>query len=288
MRLAPDANVPLVAPPRWVSLHIEAPDGSERERVVQMLMDGGAGAVQEVGSALLTHLQEGVALDTLCAELGRAGAVVQRIALGEVDWSTRWVTRVGVQRIGRIAVAPPWMRDDIADAEIPIEIEPAMAFGTGEHETTRGVLTLMQSLVAPGALVADLGSGSGVLAIAAAKLGAGRVVAIEMDPDAIGNAIENVERNGVAEQVTVLQGDAAALLPLVAPVSLVLANIISSVVMELSPIMARALPPGGKAVISGILVTEREHLLTSLAADGWVLESELREGEWWSSVIARQ
>jgi ribosomal protein L11 methyltransferase len=277
-----------VAPPRWVSLHIEAPDGPVRERVVQMLVDGGAGAVQELGSALLTHLEEGAGLDALCAELARAGAAVQRTALGEVDWSTRWVTRVGVQRIGRIAVAPPWMSEEIADAEIPIVIEPAMAFGTGEHETTRGVLTLMQSLVEPGALVADLGSGSGVLAIAAAKLGAGRVVAIEMDPDAIGNAIENVERNGVASQVTVLQGDAAALLPLVAPVSLVLANIISSVVIELSPIMARALPSGGKAVISGILVTEREHLLTSLAADGWTLESELREGEWWSSVIARQ
>ena len=193
-----------------------------------------------------------------------------------------------MQRIGRIAVAPPWRSGDIADAEIPILIEPAMAFGTGEHETTRGVLTLMQNLVAPGALVADLGSGSGVLAIAAAKLGAGRVVAIEMDPDAIGNATENVERNGVAPQVIVLQGDAAALLPLVAPVSLVLANIISSVIIELSPIMARALPPGGRAVISGILVTERENLLASLAADGWTLESELREGEWWSSVIARQ
>jgi ribosomal protein L11 methyltransferase len=192
-----------------------------------------------------------------------------------------------VQRIGRIAVAPPWMSDDIASAEIPILIEPAMAFGTGEHETTRGVLALMQSLVEPGMLVADLGSGSGVLAIAAAKLGAGRVVAIEMDPDAIGNAMENVERNRVAAQVTVLQGDAAALLPLVAPVSLVLANIISSVVIELSPLMHRALPPGGRAVISGILVNEREHCLSSLAVDGWILESELREGEWWSSVIAR-
>jgi ribosomal protein L11 methyltransferase len=127
-----------------------------------------------------------------------------------------------------------------------------------------------------------------VLAIAAAKLGAGRVVAIEMDPDAIGNAIDNVDRNGVAAQVTVLQGDAAALLPLVAPVSLVVANIISSVVMELSPLMRRALPPGGRAVISGILVTEREHLLSSLALDGWRLESELREGEWWSSVIVRE
>jgi ribosomal protein L11 methyltransferase len=288
MRLAPDAVAAIVASPKWVSLRIEAADDAARERLVQMLMDGGAGAVQELGSALLTHLQEGEALDALCADLEREGAMLERTALGEVDWSTRWVTRVGVQRIGRIAVAPPWVSDEIADAEIPILIEPAMAFGTGEHETTRGVLSLMQSHVEPGAFVADLGSGSGVLAIAAAKLGAGRVVAIEMDPDAIGNSIENVEMNGVASQVTVLQGDAAALLPLVAPVSLILANIISSVVIELSPMMARALPPGGKAVISGILVTEREHLLTSLAADGWVLESELREGEWWSSVIARQ
>lgn len=274
--------------PRWVSLHIDAPEGAVRERVVGMLVDGGAAAVQELGAELLTHLQEGAALDDLCDSLERTGARVRQTALGEVDWSTRWVTRVGVQRVGRIAVAPPWMSDDVADAEIPVLIEPAMAFGTGEHETTRGVLALMQSLVEPGALVADLGAGSGVLAIAAAKLGAARVVAIEMDPDAIGNAMENVERNGVAAQVTVLQGDAAALLPLVAPVSLVLANIISSVVIELSPVMHRALPSGGRAVISGILVSEREHLLSSLAVDGWVLESELREGEWWSSVIVRQ
>jgi ribosomal protein L11 methyltransferase len=274
--------------PRWVSLHIDVPEGAVRERVVAMLLDGGAGAVQELGPELLTHFQEGEAVDELCDSLERAGASVRQTALGQVDWSTRWITRVGVQRVGRIAVAPPWMRNDIADVEIPILIEPAMAFGTGEHETTRGVLALMQSLVEPGALVADLGAGSGVLAIAAAKLGAARVVAIEMDPDAIGNAMENVERNGVASQVTVLEGDAAALLPLVAPVSLVLANIISSVVIDLSPIMHRALPSGGRAVISGILVSEREHVVSSLTVDGWILESELREGEWWSSVIVRR
>src|SRR4051812_44014871 len=268
MRLAPDLDARQAMSQRWVSLHIEARDETSRERVIEMLVSGGAGAVQEVGAALLTHLQEGPELDTLCESIAAVGATVERTPLGEVDWSTRWVTRVGVQRIGRIAVAPPWMHSEIADAEIPILIEPAMAFGTGEHETTRGVLALMQSLVEPGAFVADLGAGSGVLAIAAARLGAGRVVAIEMDPDAIGNANENVERNGVAAQVTVLQGDAAALLPLVSPVSLVVANIISSVVMELSPVMHRALPPGGKAVISGILVNEREHLLSSLALDG--------------------
>ena len=285
--MAPDAVAPAVRAPSWVALHVEAPEGVVRDRVIQMLMEGGAGAVQELGSALQTHLIAGAPLDALCSAVTAAGATVRRTDLGEVDWGAQWVTRVGVQRIGRIAVAPPWMRGDIADSEIPIVIEPAMAFGTGEHETTRGVLALMQNLVEPDMLVADLGSGSGVLAIAAAKLGADRVVAIEMDPDAIGNALENVERNGVSPRVTVLQGDAAALLPLVAPVSLVLANIISSVIIELSPIISRALPSGGKAVIGGILVTERDHLLASLSADGWTLESELREGEWWSSVIAR-
>ena len=284
----PDLAAPNAATPRWVSLRIDAPAGPVHDRVIEMLVDGGAGAVQELDAALLTHLQEGAALDALCEALEDAGATVRQTSLGDVDWSTRWVTRVGVQRIGRLAVAPPWMSEEIADAEIRILIEPAMAFGTGEHETTRSVLALMQPLVEPGAFVADLGSGSGVLAIAAARLGASRVVAIEMDPDAIGNAMENVERNGVGAQVTVLQGDASVLLPLVAPVTLVLANIISSVLIELSPLMYRALPSGGKAVISGILVSEREHLLSSLAVDGWRLESELREGEWWSSVIARQ
>ena len=284
----PDLAAPNAATPRWVSLRIDAPAGPVHDRVIEMLVDGGAGAVQELDAALLTHLQEGAALDALCEALEDAGATVRQTSLGDVDWSTRWVTRVGVQRIGRLAVAPPWMSEEIADAEIQILIEPAMAFGTGEHETTRSVLALMQPLVEPGAFVADLGSGSGVLAIAAARLGASRVVAIEMDPDAIGNAMENVERNGVGAQVTVLQGDASVLLPLVAPVTLVLANIISSVLIELSPLMYRALPSGGKAVISGILVSEREHLLSSLAVDGWRLESELREGEWWSSVIARQ
>jgi ribosomal protein L11 methyltransferase len=282
----PEVAAPAERAARWVALRLLAPE-SARERVIGMLVDGGAAAVQEDGEALLTHLPEGEVLDALCGALAALGVTVERTALGVVDWSARWVTQVGVQRVGRVAVAPPWMREAIADAEIPILIEPAMAFGTGEHETTRGVLALMQPLVRPGMLVADLGSGSAILAIAAAKLGAARVVAIELDPDAIGNAEANVKANGVMQQVTVLQGDAAALLPLLAPVSLIFANIVSSVVAELSPVMRDALPPGGKAVISGILVTERERLLASLAGDGWTLESEYLEGDWWSSVIAR-
>ena len=145
-----------------------------------------------------------------------------------VDWSTAWRTQLRAHTVGLLTVTPPWLAAPFLP-ERTIVIDPAMAFGTGDHATTRGVLGLMQDVVRAGDVVADLGSGSGVLAIAAAKLGAARVAAIESDPDAIGNAEENVAANDVAGRVVVIEGDATVLLPLVAPVRVVLANIISEI-----------------------------------------------------------
>src|SRR5262249_39385297 len=139
------------------------------------------------------------------------------------DWSERWKQSLTAQRVGRLTITPPWLASEL-DPKATIVIEPAMAFGTGDHATTRSVVRMLQEVVRAGDSVADLGAGSAVLAIAAAKLGAGRVVAIEIDPDAISNAEENVVRNGVADRVTVLEGDAGLLLPLVAPVRVVTAN----------------------------------------------------------------
>jgi ribosomal protein L11 methyltransferase len=139
--------------------------------------------------------------------------------------------------------------------------------------------------VRAGDVVADLGAGSAVLAIAAAKLGAGRVAAIEVDPDAIGNAMENVTRNGVADRVTVIEGDAAALLSLVAPVDIITANIISSVLMELLPDIRSALRRGGHAILSGILTSERDAMLAVLS-NGWRVVDEDAEDVWWSATIA--
>jgi ribosomal protein L11 methyltransferase len=166
-------------------------------------------------------------------------------------------------------------------------IDPGMAFGTGEHETTRGALRLLSRVVRAGDVVADLGAGSAVLAIAAAKLGAARVAAIEMDPDAIGNAEANVIRNGVADRVRVIEGFAQMLLPLVAPVRVVTANIISSVVIELLPAIMSALVDDGQAVLSGILRDERDSMLAVLGESGWRVEGEDAEGEWWSTIVAR-
>lgn len=263
-------------------------ESPQRDAIVAALIAAGAAGVQEVDDGLRTHLPEGAELGEVENAVRAAGsdASVSFSDAGEIDWQTRWPARVGVRQVGRIAVAPPWLAHEIADAEIPIVIEPATAFGTGEHETTRGILALMQRTILPGDVVSDLGAGSAVLSIAAAKLGASRVAAVELDEQAIGNAQENVDRNGVSDRVTIIHGDAALLLPLLAPVRVILANIISGVIVELAPAMRAALAPGGRVIVSGILVSERDALLAAIEPLGFELREEIADGEWWSAELA--
>lgn len=271
----------------WLSVTVRAP--AARDAVVQALFDGGCAGVQEIGPDLVTIMPGDADAAAIVQRVltADADARVETALVPEVDWTEQWKRGITAHRVGRLVVAPPWLAADY-NAASTIVIEPAMAFGTGEHATTRGVLRLLGDVVAPGARVADLGAGSAVLSIAAAKLGAARVVAIELDPDAIGNAEDNVRVNGVANVVTVLEGDAALLLPLVAPVDLVLANIISSVLVELLPAIGEALVAGGHAILSGILREERDDLAQVLTDTGWHILAEDHEEIWWSAVIARR
>jgi ribosomal protein L11 methyltransferase len=207
--------------------------------------------------------------------------------LADVNWAEEWKKGIGAHEVSALVISPPWLAHRYDPART-IVIEPAMAFGTGEHATTRGVIHLLQHVIRAGDHVADLGSGSAVLSIAAAKLGAARVAAIEMDHDSIANAEENVRRNDVADRVVVIEGDARTLLPLVAPVRIVMANILSHVVIDLLPTIGAALEEGGFAILSGILVVERESLLEELSANGWRVVSEHDEDIWWSATIARR
>ena len=260
----------------------------DRALVAAALFSVGSQGVHDDGPALVTHFPPATDIGAVCAAVldADAAATIDISDAPDIDWTEAWKHGVGVQEVGRLTVVPPWHAEG-RDPSTTIIIEPGMAFGTGEHQTTRRVLGLMQDVIRRGDLVADLGAGSAVLSIAAVKLGAARAVAIEMDPDAIENAEENVARNGESDRVTVIEGDAALLLPLVAPVRVVLANIISSVLVELLPSIHAALGEGGQAILSGILVDEREHMLDVLAHD-WRVEDEAREGQWWSVAIARR
>jgi ribosomal protein L11 methyltransferase len=271
---------------RWLSVRVRP--GSQRDAVVAALFRLGAQGIQEVDDQLVTLLaDDSMADDVTCAVLAASpDARIETEPAQRVDWTERWKSALHAHVVGPLVVAPPWLAD-ASDPNRTVVIDPGMAFGTGEHATTRGVIRLLPSVLRDGDRVADLGAGSAVLSIAAVKLGARHSFAIEVDPDAIGNAEENVARNGVSGRVAVLEGDATLLLPLVAPVDVVLANIISSVLVPLLPLMASALVPRGHAILSGILREERSEMLTALDAGGWRVEREDIEDIWWTVAIAR-
>jgi ribosomal protein L11 methyltransferase len=273
----------------WSRVAIEPSAASLRDLVATAMFEAGAEGVHEDGLALVTHLAGDVDAHEFVARVRAADEDLRAdvSALDDTDWSERWRDRITAHALGGLTVTPPWLAAG-RDPATTIVIEPAMAFGTGEHPTTRGVVRLMQGVIRAGDAVADLGAGSAVLAIAAAKLGAGRVFAIELDHDSIANAEENVARNAVGDRVVVLEGDAAAFLGMVAPVRVVLANIISSVLVELLPSIDLALAEDGVAILSGILVEERPRMLEALAAQGWRVEGEDAEEAWWSVRIARK
>ena len=274
-----------VAP--WHSVRVRA-SGEARELAMAALFAAGSQGVLEEPDALLTHFPPEADVTRVRDAVLEAvpGAEVELDLTDGTDWAEAWKSRVRIHELGTLVVSPPWLAVG-RDPARTIVIDPGMAFGTGEHATTRGVVRLMQDVVRDGDLVADLGAGSAVLAIAAAKLGASRVVAIELDAEAIPDAEENVRVNGVAGQVTVLQGDALQLLPLVAPVRIVLANIISSVLVDLLPHIGRALAPDGVAILSGILQEERAFMLSVLGSSGWRIVAEDAEDIWWSVTVVR-
>ena len=269
----------------WVEIRVSG--AIDREAVIDALFQCGSQGVEEAGADIVTHLPSGSPEDEIRGAILLADprSLVQMRDASPVDFSG-WRADVKSHRLGSLTVSPPWLGDE-SDPASTIVIDPAMAFGTGEHATTRGAIRLMQRVITSESTVADLGAGSAILSIAAAKLGAARAIAIELDHDAAGNAAENIRANGVAGRVHFVEGDAFTLLPLVAPVSVVFANILSSVLVELLPVIHDSLAPAGHAILSGILFEEREMMLDQIGRGDWRVEAEDSEEEWWSVLISR-
>ncbi len=271
----------------WLAVRVAGASATTRDAISAALINAGAAGVQEDRQDLVTYLPDDAPLDGVRGAVAAdETAVLELRQASPAEIDRQWPSTVGISRAGRFVIAPPWLAPS-ADGDIVIVIDPAMAFGTGEHPTTRGVLRLMEGVVRPGDRVADLGTGSAVLAIAAARLGASRVAAIELDADAIGNAEENVRVNAASDRVVVIEGDAETLLAHVAPVRVVLANIISSVLIEMLPAIRSSLSADGVAIFSGILLDEREDFVAALAREGWRVEEEGVEDVWWTTVTRR-
>ena len=245
-------------------------------------------AVEERDDGLLvTVAEDEVAAELLEAALAAEAPVATvRRALKAVDWSTRWRQGLGPRRIGRLTVMPSWTAG--AGRTGPsVVLDPETAFGSGEHGSTRGALALLERHLRRGDRVLDLGSGSGIIAIAAAALGAVRATGVELDAEANEVAARNAARNGVAERVTFLEGDAADLAPLLGPCELLVSNILRSVNTRLLPAITAALAPGGLAVFAGMEAPEADGFRPLLLRAGLVPKDETVDAGWWA-VAARR
>ncbi|HET7599989.1 MAG TPA: 50S ribosomal protein L11 methyltransferase [Gemmatimonadales bacterium] len=258
-----------------------------RESVGAWLAARTGHAVEERGDGtLVTFAASEPEADRLIAEVraeAGGGVEVSRRPIEPVDWSTRWRDGLGPRRVGRLTLAPSWAP---AGAAGPLVVlDPETAFGSGEHGSTRSALALLERHLEPGDHVLDLGSGSGILAIAAAKLGASRAVGIELDPEANDVARRNAARNGVADRTAFLDGDAADLAPLLGPSDLLLSNILRTVNARLLPSAAAALAPRGLAIFAGMEQDEAD-LFRPALEDGFALVDEALDAGWWA-VAAR-
>ena len=263
-----------------------------RERLGAWLVARTGHAVEERDDGtLVTFAEDERAADELMAEIVSAAEGVSpetsRRRLEPVDWSTRWRDGLGSRSFGRLTVTPSWATG-AADPDGPLVVlDPETAFGSGEHGSTRVALVLLERLIRPDDVVLDLGSGSGILALAAVKLGAARAIGIENDPEANVVAVRNAKRNGVDHSVEFLDGDAGDLAPLLGPADLVLSNILRSANTQLLPAIAAALRPDGIAVFSGMEAAEAPLFVPELESAGFTVLEERTDTGWWG-VAARR
>jgi ribosomal protein L11 methyltransferase len=200
------------------------------------------------------------------------------VDVSDEDWARRSQDNITPIVVGRVIVAPPWSAVLSAEpSALLVVVEPSMGFGTGHHATTRLCLAALQTLDLANQVVLDVGTGSGVLALAADRLGAARVLGIDYDPDAIQSATENLPLNPSVTHVTFKVLDlAAGTLPVV---DLVTANLTGAVLIRAAEALLAAVRPGGTLILSGVLAHERDEVCRAFAAaavvwerdeDGWV------------------
>jgi ribosomal protein L11 methyltransferase len=228
-------------------------------------------------------------------DIGKASINVK--VVNEEDWANAWKQYYKPVRISdQITIKPTWEAYEPTPEELVIELDPGMAFGTGTHATTSLCLRTIEKVVNPGDEVIDVGTGSGILAIAAAKLGAKHVLALDLDPVAVSSATENTKLNNLEDQVTVIQSDLLKLLKqndtaglgIKLPVRVVVANILAEIIMTFVDDVYEALVPGGIYVASGIITKKEQEVNQALEQAGFIISDRYQEEDWVAIVARKQ
>lgn len=231
----------------------------------------------------------GQRLTVLKTQLGQVLGRTPQLQLRQIredDWSQAWKAYFKPEKIGKVVVKPSWEEYRPTSDEVLVELDPGMAFGTGNHPTTRLCLELLQELVSPPCAMLDLGTGSGILALAGAKLGAAPVTAADIDPVAVRVARANVAANQLAEIVAVTEADLLQGMT-GARYDLVVANIIAAVILNLIPEIPGVLKAEGIFLASGIIEERCDEVKQALTAAGLIIKKVARQ-DGWVAVVAQR
>lgn len=202
------------------------------------------------------------------------------------EWLYKWQENFKPTKVGeRIVVKPSWEEYSAKEGELVIEMDPGMAFGSGLHETTTLCIKALENVLAA-ERVLDVGTGTGILAIAAMLLGAKRCLGIDIDADAVRIAKENVERNGLTKEIELREGDLMAGVDFEADI--IVANLMADLVIRLSPAAAEHLKPGGIFISSGILDIKEDIVAEAVREAGFEIIEVLHDGEWCAIVAKRK
>ena len=198
------------------------------------------------------------------------------------DWAEAWKKHYQPLRVGRrLLIRPLWIDVALAPDDIEIALDPGMAFGTGTHPTTQLCLEALERLIEPAQTVLDLGAGSGILAIAAAKLGAGKALALDTDPLAVEATVANARSNGVADKIIAERGSLENVLGSARRFDIVIVNILARVILELCERrLGESVRPGGTAIFSGIIDTQLAEVEAGLRRAGLQPGARRQRGDW--------
>jgi ribosomal protein L11 methyltransferase len=274
----------------WWAIDVRTPAAQRDELGAWLVTRTGQAVEERDDGTLVAFAPDEQSAERLIAELRhRANSPVETTSrsVEPADWATEWRRGLAARQLGRLTLVPSWLSDAVDRDGLTLVLDPETAFGSGEHGSTRAALTLLDQLLEPGNRVLDLGSGSGILSIAAVKLGASAAIGIEIDPEANAVALRNAMRNRVDDRIEFLEGDAGALAPLLGPAALLVSNILRSVNTSLLPAVLAALRPGGIAIFSGMEQSEAEEFRRSLSRFDFIPFRETLDAGWWAVAAAR-
>ena len=208
--------------------------------------------------------------------------------LDSTDWETAWKAHFSLFKLGtNLVVKPPWIQYEPRDEEIVIELDPGMAFGTGYHPTTKMCLEALESSVQPGMEVLDMGTGSGILSIAAAKMGAESVVALDTDPIAVSVARKNFKSTGLSHVVKLERGTLPHRLAPEGCFDVLTVNISATVIIEKAPLLLKALKPAGTVVASGFVERQQRDVEEAFARHGFTVRKARHLEDWVNLLLSR-